>query len=333
MRSLTPPYQTGLESTKLEIVIVDNGSPQPVEASRASSSLSHLWWRRSPDFVIHPYERMVADPFGHFRLMLWLMGFPLDDARLRDALNSVHPSPELRLNAGVVGRSADLIDTANRLRLEQIVLDHPEASSSKYCCGNCRGPQGSRRRRCAPTTARRCARAKSAMCTSSRAACAGACRRPGSRRAFPSACAFPSWSMPPYSKRSPKASHSVRSGPRGGRESRQVNSVDRPRHPSRKQPRIRQSDDILGPRPTVAPGENRGREHCRGPTAQAAAPGRTGSGRAKSAQPSRGAEQAAAPPGPALPRRGPPQLLGGRRRFRLYPPWPVRPLPAFPLYG
>jgi glycosyltransferase involved in cell wall biosynthesis len=33
VRSLSPPYQTGIDPARLEIIVVDNGSPEPVEAA------------------------------------------------------------------------------------------------------------------------------------------------------------------------------------------------------------------------------------------------------------------------------------------------------------
>jgi hypothetical protein len=84
----------------------------------------YLSWRRLPDIYFHPYEEMVRDPFGFFRLMLWQLGAALDDERLREALLDL---PEgSRFNVGVIGRSAQLFDDETKRRIERHIVEHPE---------------------------------------------------------------------------------------------------------------------------------------------------------------------------------------------------------------
>jgi hypothetical protein len=87
----------------------------------------YLSWRRMAGIALHPFERMVADPHAYFRTVLWMMGIPLDDAWLAHVLENSSDGSDARLNVGIVGRSATLLDEENRRHLERLVLDHPEA--------------------------------------------------------------------------------------------------------------------------------------------------------------------------------------------------------------
>jgi hypothetical protein len=84
----------------------------------------YLAWRRLGDLYFHPYEEMVRDPFTFFRSMLWQLGAPLDDERLREALADL---PEgSRFNVGLVGRSTQLFDDETKRRIERHIVEHPE---------------------------------------------------------------------------------------------------------------------------------------------------------------------------------------------------------------
>jgi len=84
----------------------------------------YLCWRNLPGLPLHPYEAMVRDGFSFFRYVLWQLGVPLDDARLREALLDV---PEgSRFNVGVIGRAAHVFDDDTKRRVERHIVEHPE---------------------------------------------------------------------------------------------------------------------------------------------------------------------------------------------------------------
>ncbi len=87
----------------------------------------YLSWRRIAGIALHPFERMIEDRHAYFRTVLWMMGIPLDDAWLAHVLERSSDGNNARLNVGIVGRSAKLLDEENRRHLERLVLDHPEA--------------------------------------------------------------------------------------------------------------------------------------------------------------------------------------------------------------
>ena len=87
----------------------------------------YLSWRRIAGIALNPFERMVEDRRAYFRTVLWMMGIPLDDAWLAHVLEHSSDGSNARLNVGIVGRSATLLDEQNRRHLERLVLDHPEA--------------------------------------------------------------------------------------------------------------------------------------------------------------------------------------------------------------
>lgn len=87
----------------------------------------YLSWRRMPGRVLHSFERMVESKDAFFRCALGTLGIAVDDRAFADVLARSQPSANSRMNVGIVGRSAELFDEANRRHLERVVLDHPEA--------------------------------------------------------------------------------------------------------------------------------------------------------------------------------------------------------------
>lgn len=87
----------------------------------------YLSWKRMAGIALHPYELMIENRHAYFTTVLWMMGIPLDEAWLTQVLESSSDGSGARLNVGIVGRSATLLDEDNRRHLERLVLDHPEA--------------------------------------------------------------------------------------------------------------------------------------------------------------------------------------------------------------
>lgn len=87
----------------------------------------YLRWRRL-QVPLRPFERMVDDPRGFFSEIMTadLRHEPALD-RLDDTL-ALSAGPGQRLNVGRVGRSAEQMNDANKRRLEERLLTHPDVA-------------------------------------------------------------------------------------------------------------------------------------------------------------------------------------------------------------
>jgi hypothetical protein len=82
----------------------------------------YLAWRRRLA-VLHPYESLAEAPAEFAAAVLAELGVGADRVRLAETL----PVPEgVRFNVGRTGRAAESFSAANRRRLEEIVLAHPQ---------------------------------------------------------------------------------------------------------------------------------------------------------------------------------------------------------------
>jgi hypothetical protein len=87
----------------------------------------YLRWRRT-GATMHAYERMVADPHGFFGdIMRGSLRHELLLDRLDESL-AFSTGSHRRLNVGKVGRSAEELSDANKRRLEERMLTHPDAA-------------------------------------------------------------------------------------------------------------------------------------------------------------------------------------------------------------
>lgn len=85
----------------------------------------YLRWR-NVNLTLHPYEQMLLDRRDYFRgLIAPLLSHPPLEERLDEALGG-EPRPMDRFNVGRRGRSAEQICAANKRRLEDRILMHPD---------------------------------------------------------------------------------------------------------------------------------------------------------------------------------------------------------------
>ena len=90
----------------------------------------YLHWRRAGYKQLYRYEAMLDDRSGYFRALLAEVGIGAEEERLRAALSDeVAPDVDIRFNVGMAGRSADMLDAANRDRIEDLIRGHPQAAA------------------------------------------------------------------------------------------------------------------------------------------------------------------------------------------------------------
>ena len=86
----------------------------------------YLRWHRV-GLILHPYEQMLRDRPAFFNeLLAPLLTHPPVEALLAQALAGGPRSPD-RFNVGRAGRSVEKLDDANKRRLEDKILTHPDS--------------------------------------------------------------------------------------------------------------------------------------------------------------------------------------------------------------